>query len=166
MFQYRLSIVVREGIVKPWFDRGLAGRVGSGMHAHTFFPKPEMAEDLFGHLTVVDKRDDAHFAGAVRTQQGVGFPYLLDEFAPLGRRNPPRLVLGDVNDLHRVICGSSLLRGAFVALAPHLVRVPTIVPDELEAFVRDVLGDGGDEVAGIEHLEPTAGRTADAKRRQ
>ena len=68
----------------------------------------------------------------MQAQQGVGFPYLLDEFA----------------------------------LAPHLVRVPTIVPDELEAFVRDVLGDGGDEVAGIEHLEPTAGRTADAKRRQ
>jgi hypothetical protein len=41
----------------------------------------------------------------------------------------------------------------FVALAAHLVAVPAVIPDELEALVRDVLGDGRYEVARTEDLE-------------
>ena len=35
----------------------------------------------------------------------------------------------------------------------HLVRVPSIIPDKLEALIRDVLGDGRYEVARTEDLE-------------
>ena len=52
-------------------------------------------------------------------------------------------------------CGFGLFGSVFVALPPHLVRVPTDVPDELETLVRDVLGDRRDEVAGREDLEVT-----------
>jgi hypothetical protein len=36
---------------------------------------------------------------------------------------------------------------------PHLVGVPPIIPDKLEAFVRDVRGDRRDKLAGGEDLE-------------
>ena len=48
--------------------------------------------------------------------------------------------------------GLRLLRGAFATLAPHLVRVPTIITDKLKTLVGDVLCDGGDEIAGIEDI--------------
>ncbi len=38
-------------------------------------------------------------------------------------------------------------------LAAHLVGIPAVIADKLEAFVRDVLGDGGDELARGEDLE-------------
>jgi len=85
-------------------------------------------------------------------QERVGFPDFLDEFAPLLGRDPAGLERGHINDL-------ALGRGhgfgvrLFEAQATHLVGVPAVVADELEAFVRDVLGDAGDEVARVEHLK-------------
>ena len=43
----------------------------------------------------------------------------------------------------------------FVALAAHLITVPPVIPDQLEALVGDVLDDGGDEITGAEHLKIT-----------
>ena len=40
-----------------------------------------------------------------------------------------------------------------MADAAHLVAVPAIVADHLDALVRDMLGDGGQEVGGGEDLE-------------
>jgi hypothetical protein len=57
----------------------------------------------------------------------------------------------DLDGLHPR--GVGLFGGALVALAAHLVAVPAVVADKLEALVRDVLRDGGDEVAGGEDLE-------------
>ena len=49
--------------------------------------------------------------------------------------------------------GLGLFGGTLVALAAHLVGIPAVVADKLEALVGDVLGDGGDKVAGGEDLE-------------
>ena len=63
-------------------------------------------------------------------------------------------MLGDVNDLDHLTDGDlDFFHRPLFPLPAHLVAVPTIVTDELEAFVGDVLGDGGDEVAGAEDLE-------------
>ena len=40
-----------------------------------------------------------------------------------------------------------------MALAPHLVRIPAVVPNHLGAFVRDVLSDGRKEVRSRKNLE-------------
>jgi hypothetical protein len=53
-----------------------------------------------------------------------------------------------LKDLHGVAGGLALLARLFVALAASRDRgiaVPPIIPDQLEALVRDVLGDGRDE---------------------
>jgi hypothetical protein len=62
-------------------------------------------------------------------------------------------VFGNIDDLQGLTDGSGLFGGALVALAAHLVAVPTVIPDEMKALVGDVLGDGRDEVAGREDLE-------------
>ena len=105
------------------------------------------------HLPAVDERHDTHLAGALRTEQRIGFPDLLDELASFGRRDAARVVFGNVNDLHGLAGDRSLLHGTLVPLPPHLVGVPAVVADKLEALVGDVLGDLRDEVAGTEELE-------------
>jgi len=40
-----------------------------------------------------------------------------------------------------------------MALAPHLVRIPAVVPNHLGAFVRDVLSDGRKKVRSRKNLE-------------
>ena len=62
-------------------------------------------------------------------------------------------MLGYLDDLYRVAGGFGLFGSAFVALAAHLVAVPAVVADKLEALVGDVLGDLRDEVAGTEDLK-------------
>jgi hypothetical protein len=62
-------------------------------------------------------------------------------------------VLRDINNRHGVAGSRYLLGGALVTLATHLVGVPPIVAHKLEAFLRDVLGDGCYEVARGENLE-------------
>ena len=84
---HRLRVVVGEGIMEPWLDRGFAGRVDSGMHTDSFLPQSAMAQNLFDHLALVDEGNNTHLAGALRTEQRIGFADLLDQFAPFGRRN-------------------------------------------------------------------------------
>jgi hypothetical protein len=68
------------------------------------------------------------------------------------------VIVAGLDDLDGLACGFGLFGSVFVALPPHLVLVPTDVPDELKTLVGDMLGDGGDEVARGENLEPTEGR--------
>jgi len=62
-------------------------------------------------------------------------------------------VFGDVDDLYRVAGGLGRFKSLFITLAAHLVGVPPIITDKLKTLVGNVLGDGGDEVAGSEPLE-------------
>lgn len=62
-------------------------------------------------------------------------------------------MFGYVDDLNGTERGCGIFSCVFVALAAHLVRVPSIIPDKLEALIRDVLGDGRYEVARTEDLE-------------
>jgi len=103
--------------------------------------------------SVVDERADLHLPRAARAQERIGFPDLLNEPAPLGRGDTAGLVFGDVDDLNGLTRGRSLLGGTLHALATHLVGVPAVVADKLEALVRNMLRDGRDEVAGGEDLE-------------
>ena len=152
--QDRLGVVVGEGVLKPRLDGALGRWICSGVDTDALFPQAEVPKDTLEHLALVDEGYDAHFARADRAQERVGFPHLLDELAPFCRGDAARFVLGDVDDLYGLAssCGS-LLGGVLVALASHLVRIPTVVPDELEALVRDVLSDRCDEVARGEDLE-------------
>ena len=112
-----------------------------------------MAQDALDHVALVDERNDAHLFLALRTQERVGFPDLLDEFAPFRGRDAARLVFGDIDGLNGPARGGGLFGGVFVPLAAHLVRIPSVVPDELKTLIRDVLGDGRYEVARTEDLE-------------
>ena len=57
-------------------------------------------------------------------------------------------MFGNIDDGHGVAGGLGLLGCPFVPLAAHLVAVPPVISDKLKALVRDVLGDGSDEVTG------------------
>jgi hypothetical protein len=50
---------------------------------------------------------------------------------------------------------NQLRRQPPVSDAAHLVAIPAVVADHLDALVRDMLGDGGQEVGGGEDLEVT-----------
>jgi len=91
---HRLRVVVGEGIMEPWLDRGFAGRVDSGMHTDSVLPQSAMAQNLFDHLALVDEGNNTHLAGALRAQERIGFPGLLDELTPLGRRDAAGFVFG------------------------------------------------------------------------
>ncbi|AKJ65628.1 hypothetical protein L21SP4_02403 [Kiritimatiella glycovorans] len=79
-----------------------------------------------------------------------------------GRGDAARLVFGHVDDLNGLACG--LFRGALVALAAHLVRIPDFAKatsgkpacrGDLSSVARRAKED---KVAGAEDLEPTEGR--------
>ena len=112
-----------------------------------------MAEDALDHVAVVDQGHDAHFFLALRAEKWVRFPHRLDELAPLGRGDAAGLMLRHIDDDDGLARGFGLFGGALIALATHLIRIPAVVAHELETLVRDVLGDGGDKVAGGEDLE-------------
>ncbi len=153
--QYRFGVIVGERVIEPGLDDRGRWRIGTAMHPHPFFPQAEMAQDLFDDGAVVDERNNPHLVGTTRTHQRIRLPHLFDEFAPLGRGDTARFVFGDIDDLHGPARGGGLFDGVFVALAAHLVAVPAVIPDELEALVWDVLGDGGDKVARGEHFKVT-----------
>gem|GEM_PF-2329491 len=67
-------------------------------------------------------------------------------------RDPAGFERGNVDDI-TLGHGHGFGVRLFEPLATHLVGVPAVVADELEAFVRDVLGDAGDEVARAEHFK-------------
>jgi hypothetical protein len=46
------------------------------------FPQPEMAEDTFHDIGIIDKADDFHLMATARTSERVDLPYLLDELSP------------------------------------------------------------------------------------
>jgi len=62
-------------------------------------------------------------------------------------------VVRNIDDLDGLACGFGLFGGTHVTLAAHLVRIPTVVADKLEALVRDMLGYRRYEVAGGKDLE-------------
>ena len=57
------------------------------------------------------------------------------------------LLSGDMDDLDIGRVHGSIIR-PLEPLATHLIGIPSVIAHELEPFVRDVLGDAGDEVAG------------------
>ena len=71
---------------------------------------------------------------------------------------PPNDVLGDIDDRRGVAGGLGHGGRLLTSLAAHLVGVPAVVADELEALVGDVLGDGGDEWQTGDWRLQTAGK--------
>lgn len=143
----RLGVVIGEGVIQPGFDDPLGRLRRRACRDDALLPQPQVPQDAFDHRPVVDQRDNPHLARTAGTEERIGFPHLLDEFAPLRRWHPARFVSRHVDDLHGLTCGLGLFGDTFVPPAAYLVAVPAVVPDELEAIVRDVRGDGGDEVA-------------------
>lgn len=142
------------------FGRG-SGQTPCRRGAHTLLPQTEVAEDALNNLTVINERNNAHLFLAFRIQKRVGFPDLFDEFPPFSgwKTTRPRtrgfvtvrgkLVFGYVDALN-VLAGSfGLFGGMLVALATHYIGIPTVATNKLKAFVGDVLGHGGDEVAWL-----------------
>ena len=102
------------------------------------------------------KGNDTHLARAGGTEHGIGLPHLLDEFTPFWGRRPPRAMLKDIDDFDlaagRLPC--PIFRfGPLIALPAHFIGVPAIVAHELKMFIWDVLGDGGDKLAGGEDFK-------------
>ena len=106
-------------------------------------------------LALVDEGHDPHLALAIRADEGVGLPDFLDEVPPFLGWDAPGLVFGHVDDLHALLhlFVRLLFFVAFLTLSPHLVGVPAVVTHKLKTLVGDVLGDGGDKVAGGEDLK-------------
>ena len=112
-----------------------------------------MAEDLLGDDAGVDERNYPHLVCTTRTHERVGFPHLFDQLAPFRRGDAARFVFGHVDDLYGVAGGLGRFKSLFLTLAAHLIAIPAVVADQLKALVGDVLGDGGDKVAGGEDLK-------------
>ena len=100
------------------------------------------------HQRVVDKRDDTHPVMANRAAQRIDMPDSQDEVAPAFGGEPGRWGRGDAGPAN-----DELRRQATAAHAAHFVGVPTVVADHLHAFVRYMLGDGGQEISRSEHFE-------------
>jgi len=54
-----------------WPDR--FGRVAGGIHAHASFPQPEVAQDAFDDVGLVDEGDDPHLLAQGATPSGLSF---------------------------------------------------------------------------------------------
>ena len=103
-----------------------------------------MPENLFDNRAFVYQRDYLHFPAAVGTFQGINFPYLLDQLPPFLGWNPALF------RIHQHYGARSVL------LRPHAARfvaVVAVIPHHLDAFVGNMLGDGGYEVGGVEQFE-------------
>ena len=151
----RLGVVIGKRVIEAGLDDpfGNLGRRPCRRDTDALRPEAEVAQDALDHVALVDEAHDTHLFLALRAEERIGFPYLLNEFAPLCRRDAPRLVFGNVNHRHGLTGGLDRSGGLFAPLAAHLVGIPAIIPDKLEALVRYVLGDGGDEVARGEDVE-------------
>jgi hypothetical protein len=109
---------------------------------------------------ILDERDQAHLATALRTKHWINVPGFLDQFAPGAGGDFPgsyRLWLGDFGITRSRLARRSSPTNGFRPLAAGFVAVVAVVFDCLRAFVGDVLGDGGEEVGGGEHLEVALG---------
>ena len=144
-----------DGFIDPIPVRRVGAAATVWFHANALLPQPEAFEHLLDHLPFVNEGHNTHLALAVGTDEWVGLPDFLDEVPPFLGRNTAGLVFGHVDDLHALchLFGLFLLLGAFLALAAHLIGIPAVVAHELKALVGDVLGDGGDKVAGGEDLK-------------
>jgi len=63
------------------------------------------------------------------------------------------LVFGNIYDRVGLADSAGLLGRLFAPLAAHFIGVTAVIPHQLETLVGDVLGDGGDEVAGRKDLK-------------
>jgi len=139
------SVIVGERVL---FDRLVdpipSGRVGPALavwfHANALLPQSETFEHLLDHVPFVNEGHDPHFPLAVGADEGIGFPYFLDEVPPFLGRDAAGLVFGHVDDLPRRaslhalfhLPGPVLLLGAFLSLATHIIGIPTVVAHELK----------------------------------
>jgi hypothetical protein len=63
-------------------------------------PQPEMAEDPFDELRLIDEADKVHFMFASGTTERVNFPDFFYELSPGFRRNPPWPMGGHIQHRH------------------------------------------------------------------
>ena len=79
----------------------------------------------------------------------VGLPHLLDQLAPLLRRDAARLVGRNVDHLHGLALGLHFFVRLLGPPAAHLVGIPPVIAHELEALDGNVLGDRGDKSQAV-----------------
>jgi len=111
-------------------------------------PDAEVAEDFLDNARVINNGDDAHRILANGAPKRIHVPHAEDEVAPAFGKEFGRGWRGDAGAANQRFGGQST-----VADAAGFVRVPPIVTHHLCALVGDVLGDGGQEVAGSEDFE-------------
>ena len=87
-----------------------------------------MTQDALDDLRVIDQRHDAHLVPALRAQQRIDLPDLLDQLTPRSPRNAPRFEREMLDDFNRcayfgatpLLCCCRLARGL-------LCMLPTLV---------------------------------------
>jgi hypothetical protein len=84
----------RKGVIEAKFDDPGSRWGGAGSDANALLPQAEVTQDALDHGWTVDQRNNAHLLLAFRTEERVGFPHLVDEFAPFLGRDATRRVFG------------------------------------------------------------------------
>lgn len=106
-----------------------------------------MLEDLRDDILFIDETDDPHLGAAFDAEQWIDLPDFFYAFTPGRRRNLAWLVTRDVDDLDFFLVRLCFLgQLLFQAVTTHAVRVPTIIAHQLKRLLRNMLGDGGDEL--------------------
>lgn len=98
----------------------------------------------------INKADDFHFPLAMGTFQRINFPHLFYTLPPDRWRDPARLVIWDINNFNFVasVFAFSFLRFLFRPFSPHPVWIPAEISHQLEIFIGNMLGYGGDKFFG------------------
>ena len=106
--EYGFSVIVGERVlVHRFIDPIPARRIGTalalGIYPNALLPQAQAFEYFLDHITFVDEGHDPHLALAVGANEGIRFPDLLDEVAPLFGGNAAGLVFGNVDDLQALL---------------------------------------------------------------
>lgn len=98
--KHRFVVIVGEWIIEPGFDDPLGGlgRVVGGIDPDASLPSSKVIQYALDDVGFVNEHHNSHLVLAVRAQERVRLPDLLDEFAQLLRRDPAGLGLGDIRN--------------------------------------------------------------------
>src|ERR1035437_934519 len=113
-------------------------------------PQAQVSQDFLHDYTLVNHGNDAHEVLADWATERIGVPDRHNDVAPFLRGQAARRWRDYIGPQG---LGGGVYRRTRLAAAAHLVAVSAIVTHHLNPLVRNMLGDGGQEIGGTENLE-------------